>query len=291
MRSRLRPLRAAARSMHGGLLQLVTDARWRAGDLQRPHALPAPLIVSLTSYPPRFAALAASLKCLLTQSVRPDLVVLWVAHQDAASLPSDVLALRRAGLRIERCAELGPHKKLVPARTLWPHAFIATADDDVYYARDWLAELIAAWVPGRREIPCHRAHRVKLTSAGLPASYAHWRFEAPPGPASPLTFPTGVGGVLYPPKSLHPDAGNTTLLEALAPTSDDAWVYWMARRQGWMFRRISRRRFVCWPGTQHVALQNANAPVNNDLQIARLASRFGFPGGVERARRAAPARA
>lgn len=275
-RSRLRPVRAAWRHAHATLLLRLVERRWRRRRPQTPHGLPAPLMVSLTSYPPRFHALASTLKCLLMQSVKPDQVVLWLAPDDRDLLPAKVLALQRVGLCIETCADLGPFKKLVPARERWPDAFVATADDDVFYPRNWLAELIAGWSPELREIPCHRAHAIALSGDCTPAPYAHWRFEARPGEASPVVFPTGVGGVLYPPGCLHAEATDAALFGSLCPTADDAWFYWMARRQGWVFRRVGGRRFVCWPRTQEVALKHENTAHRNDLQISRLVARFGF---------------
>src|SRR5690606_34955355 len=54
------------------------------------HALPGRLIVSLTSYPARFKGLAKTLRTLLAQTVRPDRLILWVAHSDVIKLPKEV---------------------------------------------------------------------------------------------------------------------------------------------------------------------------------------------------------
>ncbi|MFD2440114.1 hypothetical protein ACFSS8_08530 [Paracoccus kondratievae] len=43
-----------------------------------PHGLRAPLIVSLTSYPARFASLHLVLRSVLQQTVRADRVILWL---------------------------------------------------------------------------------------------------------------------------------------------------------------------------------------------------------------------
>ncbi len=70
---------------------------------RRHHGLPNPLVVSLTSYPPRFPTLHLTLMTLLSQQVLPDRVVLYVFEGDHASLPRDVVALRfPAGLHCHR---------------------------------------------------------------------------------------------------------------------------------------------------------------------------------------------
>ena len=44
------------------------------------HRLPSELIVSLTSYPPRFKTLHLTIKSLLDQTVRPDRIILWIGR-------------------------------------------------------------------------------------------------------------------------------------------------------------------------------------------------------------------
>jgi hypothetical protein len=284
LRKRLRPLRAAYREAHGAFLQVWTNYAWRTRAERRaqPHQLGRPLIISLTSHPPRYKTLAFTLRCLMMQDIRPDRVVLWIAHDDLVQLPGDVCALRAAGLEIEPCEDLGSYKKLTPALRRWPDAFIATADDDVYYPRGWLRDLVASYDPAQNIIPCHRAHQIAIDRDGAPRAYAAWRFEAPPRADSALTFPTGVGGVLYPPGALHADTVDARLFTRLAPTSDDAWFYFMARRQGWRFQRISKRRFIAWPRSQASALMHSNVAGANDAQLARLVNTFGFPPAADR---------
>ena len=107
---------------------------------RKPHELGAPLIVTLTSYPPRFPTLGATLRSLLDQTVQADRTILWLAEQDLALLPDDVIVLKDFGLEIRTCADLRSYKKLIPALQAFPDAWFATADDDVYYRPDWLEE-------------------------------------------------------------------------------------------------------------------------------------------------------
>ncbi|HYD86077.1 MAG TPA: hypothetical protein VEA80_01250 [Vitreimonas sp.] len=277
LRRRLRPLRAFARDVGGLTRAAQTQARWLAPPKPRPHGLPARLYVSLTSFPPRFATLTLTLKCLLKQTIQPDAVILWLTEAEAEQLPESIRRL--PGLRIERAPDIRSFKKIIPALARHRDAFIATADDDVFYPRTWLEELVRAYRPEDRIIPCHRAHRLRLTNQGKPRPYADWRLLREPE-MSELVFPTGVGGVLFPPLSLDAEARDAAQFTKLCPTSDDAWLYWMARRAGWRFKKIGRRRhFTCWPGSQRVALQHENTARGggNDRQIAALTSHYGFP--------------
>jgi len=42
--------------------------------------------------------------------------------------------------------------------------------------------------------------------------------------SSPMIFPAGVGGALYPPGHLHPDVLDEATFRALCPSTDDAWL-------------------------------------------------------------------
>jgi hypothetical protein len=289
----LAALRAHRRNIRLSLTAIRTKVAWalpRAAP--RAHGLSAPVILSVTSYPKRFKTLALTIKCLLSQTIAPDAVILWIAGDDRDAVPRDVLALQSAGLRIEYTEDLGSFKKIIPALRRFPDAFIATADDDVYYWPTWLEELVNAYSPTRREILCHRVNRIRLGTNGMPLPYAQWDFEYGGCEASPLMFPTGVGGVLYPPGHLHPDVVDEATFRALCPSTDDAWLYWMALRGGSQFRRTelgdpmmrgpgssSKLSMTPWPGSQEVSLWRSNVVQGggNDEQIGNLIDRFGFP--------------
>jgi hypothetical protein len=286
-------LRGFRKNIRLNLRAISTNVAWALiRSRPRPHRLGAPLIVSVTSYPPRFKTLALTIKCLLSQSVAPDAVTLWIADTDKQELPRNVRTLQHAGLTIEYTEDLRSYKKIIPALRRFPDAFIATADDDVYYWPTWLEELVGAYSPARREILCHRVNRIRLGMDGLPLPYAEWDFEYQRSDASPLVFPTGVGGVLYPPGHLHSDVVDEATFRSLCPSTDDAWLYWMGLRAGSQFRRtelgdrLARRSassskfsMTPWPRSQESSLWRSNVLEGggNDNQIRNLIDRFGFP--------------
>jgi len=215
----------------------------------------------------------------MRQTVRPDRVILWIAREDKDSLTNEIVALEKFGLEIQYCDDLRSYKKIIPSLLAEPEAFIVTADDDVYYWRTWLEELVAAYTPNSAEIVCHRAHRIRLDSEERPLPYQRWGMDEGGKVASPLNFPTGVGGVLYPPHIFHPDVFRRDIYERYCFHADDIWLYWMARRNGGMAKKIgSEREFVSWPGTQDRALWMENVEGGkNDEQINSMIRLFGFP--------------
>ncbi len=273
--------RSLPRMVKGAYLLSQVERSWpQRRPPQQPHGLPGRLIVSLTSFPPRYMTLAATLKCLLSQTVAADEIILWVAHDDASSLPNEVRALQRHGLTIATTTDLRSFKKIIPTLRERPDAFIAIADDDVFYARTWLEELVRGYDPSRRAVLCHRAHLIRMQADGAPAPYRSWAYDVDTHAPSHLLFPTGVGGVLYPPGSLHNDVADVAMFRRLCPQADDIWLYWMARRAGSAIQRVGPRRdMITWPQSQSFSLQKTNASPGgaNDAQIRSMLLHYGFP--------------
>lgn len=245
------------------------------------HGLAGELIVSLTSYPPRFPVLHQTIKSLLDQSVAFDRLILWIAHDDLSLLPVAVQALESRQFTIRTCDDLGSYKKILPTLTEYPRAFIVTADDDTYYPPNWLAGLVRHFDPGNPSLVCHRAHRLRHRIDGTLASYLEWDREVSDrqsrDPRSDL-FPTGVGGVLYPPGSLPAEALDWRLIERLCPTCDDSWLFFMTRSGGWKTRRApGDLRLLTWPRSQKEALRKSNRGGRKDEMLQLLSQHFGTP--------------
>lgn len=248
-----------------------------------PHGLPAPLVVSLTSYPARYPTLAKTLRSLLDQTVGADHTVLWISQDDLQTLPAEVRALEAMGLEIRSCQELRSFKKLIPALDAFPGAFIATFDDDVFYRPDLLADLVSQFDPADPAIIAGRAHMARLMGDGRLAPYDLWEnntLDAADAPPDRLLFPTGVGGVLYPPHALGDAAADRDRFMSLCPRGDDLWFFWMALRNGTPRRRIAAKfDLVAWDGSQEAGLANDNLYAGgNDRQIQALENALGRLG-------------
>ena len=251
---------------------------------QRKANLPTSLIISLTSYPKRYPTLSLTIKSLLEQRVLCDKIILWVTASDLEALPDDVLRLRSRLFEIRSYrVDIRSFRKLIPTLEAFPDAFIVTADDDVYYPPDWLAKLVGTFNPSNPTIVCHRAHLARFDAAGAAKSYYDWQYDtrsAAPGRPDAAIFPTGVGGVLYPPSCFSPEVLNQQAFLELCPYADDVWFFWMARLA--RTRHVKVKDYfsvVEWPETQASALFHHNvAAKGNDSQIAAVQARYGNVG-------------
>ena len=248
---------------------------------QRPplHNLPQKVIISLTSYPPRFKGLAATMRSLLTQTVKADKIILWIAHEDMAVLPQSVKKLAGERFEIRACDDLKSYKKIIPLLEETQDIYICTADDDVYYHPTWFAELLKHVKPDERVVYCHRAHEIAVDEKGGYKPYTSWVQETKNRERSKKIFPTGVGGVLYPPGIFAAGVLDRKAIFELTPRNDDIWLYWMGRMNGASYQVVeSNWRNFSWRHTQDVGLYNYNVGQGgNDIQIRAMGERYGYP--------------
>lgn len=243
------------------------------------------IIISLTSFPQRMYEIHFTLYSLLTQSVKPAKVILWLGEEQFPNrekdIPEKVLKLKANGLTIGWHKNLRSYTKLIPALKQFPNNIIVTADDDIYYEKEWLEKLVKTHDTDPDCIICHRAHKIKLSKTGV-APYKKWAKKIKYCKPSYLNFLTGVGGVLYPVNSLYKDVLNEELFTELAPKADDVWFWAMAvlnkTKTGIVKNQITDLTYVN-PERERglideVTLFSSNKKGGNDLQIEKVINHY-----------------
>lgn len=191
------------------------------------------VVVSMTSFPAAIQYAAKAVSSILEGSVLPDKLVLYLTFSQFGEdgVPQELIALSEDNPVFEirnYDRDIRSYRKLIPALHDFPDAVIVTVDDDVYYHKNMLRDLLRlhGLVPG-----AVLAHRAKLMKPGLP--YRKWRkyrwyhFLTRKIHSGFTNIQTGVGGVLYPPRSLKEDMLDVELFTRIAPTTDDIW-FWAA---------------------------------------------------------------
>lgn len=237
------------------------------------HKVSTDLVVSLTSYPPRFRTLHRTLRCLLNQSVSPDHLILWIAHDDMMLLPASVRALEGYGLEIRATDDWRSLKKIGPALLAFPNAAIVTADDDLFYPRHWLKNLVAET---NYAIVTYRALDPRWEGDHY-ASLRYWSGRTKKG----LLASMSGSGTLFPPGALHPDVTNFELFAQLAPTCDDIWMAWHAARNGTeTFNIADPTNVIAWENTieNSLSVENHGAFYEggvHDALVKRMVAHYG----------------
>jgi hypothetical protein len=212
----------------------------------------------------------------MTQSVRPDRVILWVAEADKHVLPGAVKKLQQDGLEIRYCDDLLSFKKIIPTLSCYPGGDIVTADDDEYYWPDWLKELIAVAERFPGNVVAHRLHKVVCDERGI-RPYREWQKNTMDQTEDTRNIAVGRGGIFYPAGCFHPEVLNQDAFMRLCPTGDDLWLYWMVRRNGrFELHSGSRHEQVSWYSSQKECLWNQNRNAN-DTQVEALVRAYGLP--------------
>jgi len=203
-------------------------------------------IVSLTSYGKRIVDSAPyAIVTLLNQVVKPNKIVLWVAYEEKKNIPSIMNRLVEKGVEIRFCEDIKSYKKLIFALQEFPEDYIITADDDLYYPKNWFEQLIVEHKKNPKKIICHRASKIKVDEYHNPLPYIKWVSYIEPNSyfADALVlqgqcilkqgfergvFPTCGAGALYPPHCLYKEITNKKLFTKLSPYADDIWFWAMA---------------------------------------------------------------
>ena len=185
------------------------------------------VVVSLTSFPPRFANIHLTLKSLLLQSEKPDRIIVYLGSDSSREqFTSEMLELEQYGVEyhIDHSRNLKAHKKYFYAMQEFPDDVVVTADDDVYYPSNWLSGLLKSYKKFPNAVSARRVHLMKKNGKEL-ALYNHWedqcrRVKTP----SFSLIATGCSGIPYPPHCLKPEAFDETTFRQLCFDADDIWL-------------------------------------------------------------------
>jgi hypothetical protein len=202
------------------------------------------IIVSVTSFPKRIPFIAPCLQSLVEQKDKPDKIVLWLGEvqfpRRLEDVPPEVRAFStECGGEIEFrfTRDLRSYTKLVPALQAFPDDAIITADDDTVYAPEMVGRLKAAFAQNPRAIHAHAVSDFFRSGGEWARTQGSFGFGKI-GYQTSLRMMLGLGGVLYPPHSLHSMAFDAGLFTRLSPTNDDIWFWISAVRANTVVSRV-----------------------------------------------------
>jgi hypothetical protein len=190
------------------------------------------LILSLTSFPERIDTVWLTIETLLRQTIKADAIVLWLSKDqfsEMAALPPSLLKMCDRGLHIEfREGDLRSHKKFYYLKKEFPNATIVLADDDIFYPRNMLSDLVVFSKKFPGIVICRYAKKIRWTHDKELLPYESWE-AINKGDVTFNTFFGSGGGVLIPPNAIHSDVLNKEVFLNLCPYADDIWLNAMCR--------------------------------------------------------------
>lgn len=201
------------------------------------HLPDAEVIVSLTTFGPRLREVAVAIESIMEQTMLANRIILWLnedLEKTPEMIPQSLRLLERRGLEIRYTRDIGSATKLIPALKAFPEAVIITVDDDIIYDFDMIDRMVSAHRRFPKAVCAGRIDRIIPTDDGRGLKLIYDKADDLYLTKEPLMQPMalGVGGVLYPPHSLHEDVFDTDLMKRLSPKADDVWFKAMALLAG-----------------------------------------------------------
>lgn len=244
--------------------------------------------VNLTSFPERMTDIKYTIYSLLSQTFVPNKVILWLSVKEFPNrikdLPEEVIKFTKLGLTIEFISgeNLRVYNKLIHGLKNYPSVINVTADDDIYYHRNWLEGLYQDYKCfGDNYIYAYRVHQIVFKNDNL-YKYAKWKKAVKAKSPSFLNFLTGVGGVLYPANIFNKEVLKKEQFLNLSPRADDVWYWAMAVLnnirtkivpgfEGLVY--VNPERELRLSGEKTLAAENVKLG-GNDLQIRQVLANY-----------------
>lgn len=192
------------------------------------------IIISLTSYPKRIGDVWITIETLLRQTVKPDMIILWLADTQfngIESLPKKLIDLQKSGLTIRFCKDLKSHKKYFYTMQEYPEDLIILVDDDMFYPYDMIEKLLKLHYEYPQDICTMTAQVIGDDITVVPSKWKNPDLSQKYQHSTKLQIFTGSGS-LYPPNSLNAQVFNEEVMKELCPYADDLWLTFMAKLNG-----------------------------------------------------------
>lgn len=232
-------------------------------------------VVSLTTYPVRVGNVWRVIEMAANQRGVKDkyAICLYLIESEfeGIDLPAKIKELQARGLTVKFNKEnLKCHNKYFYAFKDYPEKTIITIDDDLQYNHHTISKLVMF---NKKYSGCISFNRGNLIDKDKP--YNCWPFIQNMTTPCFNTFPTGVGGVLYPPNSCGSIVTNINVINQTCLRADDLWLNFNSRLKGtkvvqtdlkstFMVLPDSNQQYALW------ATNNSSDSNENDKQIASI---------------------
>ena len=239
------------------------------------------IVVSLTTYGRRLYEVYLAIESIMQQSMKPNKIVLWLGNElENTEIPIVLKNQQKRGLEINYCKDIKSYKKLIPALKAFPSAVIITIDDDFIYDFDLVENLVNSYKKNPELISSARMHRMKLTRKNKLEKYAKWVSNYEGFDVSPLNFPTGNGGILYPPHCFNNEVFNEEVFLDICKFADDVWFKAMALLNGILSQKIFTHKkggndHISNTIAQYMSLSHINIEKGmNDVQLKAVFDKY-----------------
>jgi len=199
----------------------------------------AEIVVSLTTFGRRLYEVYLAIESIMQQTLKPNRIVLWLSDDlKNDNIPLVLQNQQKRGLEIKYCKDIRAYTKLIPALKAFPSAAIITIDDDQLYHFDLIENLVNAYKRNPKLIHCAAICHLKILGNNKIRKHKKRYGKDDLSDISPLNFPLGVGGVLYPPNCFSEEVFNEAVFMDICKYADDVWFKAMSLLNGTMAQKV-----------------------------------------------------
>ena len=235
----------------------------------------ADYVVSLTTYPARVGNVWRVIEMAANQrGIKEKYAIclyLIKSEFEGIDLPAKIKERQARGLTVKFNEEnLKCHNKYFYAFKDYPEKTVITIDDDLQYNHHTISGLIKKNKEYPKCIIYNRGNRILKNEP-----YNNWPFVENLTCPQHDVFPTGVGGVLYPPHCCNRFVTDMEVIKKTCLRADDLWLNFMSRLNHTKVVQTGlKSTYMVLPDTsQQTALWLVNndvVQVGNDVQINEI---------------------
>lgn len=234
------------------------------------------IIISLTSYGIRVNMVYLVIESLFQQIVKANKIILWLDEAEFTKLeelPIALIRMQERGLEIKFYKNIRSYKKLIPTLKEYSDQIIITVDDDIMYPIDFIEKLLNNYKKNPNRIYYYRGHSIQNSKKGV-LPYKQWMNKESENLL--LNFPTGIGGILYPPNCFCEEVTKEEIFMKICPYGDDIWFKVMSLLKGIECEKIKitekfEEKFLSLEELQEISLSKKNLDDGfNDKQIKKV---------------------
>lgn len=188
------------------------------------------IVISLTTYPKRVATIWKTIESLLNQTVKPDMICLYLSaeqfrnHDDYRYL--DKYRGETFNIFLVE-GDLKSHKKYFYSLRDFEDSIVITVDDDIIYSNNMVEELIQYHSIYPMAVIARRGYVIRISEdARSIMPYNSWIYGFYDYYTKPRhnLFATTGGGTLYPPHCFGKEVFNEEVIMNICPYADDIWM-------------------------------------------------------------------
>ena len=236
------------------------------------------IIVSLTSFPERINYVWQVVVCMLSQTVLPEKILLWLSKEQFKSredIPINLLKLENNIFQIKLVdGDIRSHKKYYYVLKEYPNDLIFLVDDDLYYPNDIIERSYIQHKRHPQSIISNYGYKVKFDSHGKHRPYSEWEYAYHGLEGHDCFFGSG-GGTLLKVSMLSKQVTNLELALRLTPMADDIWLNAMSRLCRSTINILPFGEILPIKMKSKTLSSQNNGQHQNDVQIGKVEKFFG----------------